>query len=47
MSDKRKEYLSWDEYFMANAILVSARSKDPHNRVGACIVNSENKVISV
>lgn len=47
MSNKRKEYLTWDEYFMANAILVSARSKDPNNRVGACIVNSENKVLSV
>lgn len=32
---------------MMNAILISARSKDPHNRVGACIVNSENKVLSV
>lgn len=47
MSNKRKEYLTWDEYFMANAILVSSRSKDPNNRVGACIVNSENKVLSV
>ncbi len=44
---KRKEYLSWDEYFMMNAILVSARSKDPNNRVGSCIVDSENKIISV
>lgn len=47
MANKREEYFTWDEYFMANAILVSARSKDPHNRVGACIVNDDNKVISV
>ncbi len=47
MSSKRDNYLSWDEYFMSNAILVSARSKDPHNRVGACIVNKDNKVLSV
>lgn len=47
MSSKRENYLSWDEYFMANAILVSSRSKDPHNRVGACIVNNENKVLSI
>lgn len=47
MSDKRENYLSWDEYFMMNALLISARSKDPHNRVGACIVNSDNKVLSV
>ena len=32
---------------MMNALLISARSKDPHNRVGACIVNSDNKVLSV
>ncbi len=47
MASKRENYLSWNEYFMANAILVSARSKDPHNRVGACIVNDDNKVLSV
>ena len=47
MSDKRENYLSWDEYFMMNALLISARSKDPHNRVGSCIVNSDNKVLSV
>ena len=47
MSDKRENYLSWDEYFMMNALLISARSKDPHNRVGVCIVNSDNKVLSV
>lgn len=47
MANKREDVIAWDEYFMANAILVSARSKDPHNRVGACIVNDENKVLSV
>ena len=45
MSGKREDYLSWTEYFMANAIITSARSKDPHNRVGACIVKN-NKIIS-
>ncbi len=47
MPGKRKEYLTWDEYFMANAILISARSKDPSNQVGACIVTRDNKVLSV
>ena len=47
MSGKREEYLSWEEFFMGNAIIASARSKDPSNQVGACIVNSENKVLSV
>lgn len=47
MSGKREEYLSWEEFFMGNAILASARSKDPSNQVGACIVNDDNKVLSV
>lgn len=48
MSTKRDNYLSWREYFMANALLASLRSKDPHNQVGACIVNEENhKILSI
>lgn len=38
-------YISWDEYFMAVAQIVRARSKDPHTKVGACIVR-ENRIIS-
>lgn len=44
---KRKDYINWDEYFMGIAMLSSQRSKDPSTQVGACIVNSENKIISV
>ena len=44
---KRKNYLSWDEYFMGLAILSSERSKDPSTQVGACIVDRSNKIISV
>lgn len=44
---KRKEYLSWDEYFMGIALLSAMRSKDPSTQVGACIVNSDKKIISV
>ena len=44
---KRKDYLSWDEYFMGIAILSSYRSKDPNTQVGACIVNDKNKIMSV
>lgn len=47
MPNKRCEYLSWDEYFMGQAIEASLRSKDPSTQVGACIVNSENKQISI
>ena len=41
---QRKEYLSWDEYFMAIAKLSSYRSKDPSTRVGACIVDNKNRI---
>ena len=43
---KRKDYISWDEYFMGVAYLASMRSKDPSTTVGACIVNEDNKIIS-
>ena len=32
--EKRKDYLSWDEYFMAIAKLSAMRSKDPSTRSG-------------
>ena len=35
MGDKRKDYISWDEYFMGIALLSAERSKDPHTSVGA------------
>ena len=44
---KRQEYLSWDEYFMGIALLSSMRSKDPSTQVGACIVNSEKRILSM
>ena len=44
---KRENYLSWDEYFMGLAILSSERSKDPNTQVGACIVDNENRIVSV
>ncbi len=39
MSDKREDYISWDEYFMGVAMLSGMRSKDPNTQVGACIVS--------
>lgn len=39
--------MDWDEYFMAVAFLVAKRSKDPVTRVGACIVDNENKIVGV
>lgn len=47
MTKKRSDYLSWDEYFMALALLSGLRSKDPSTQVGACVVNSQNKVVGV
>ncbi len=44
---KRDNYINWDEYFMGVAILASQRSKDPNTQVGACIVNDDNKIMSV
>lgn len=44
---KRKEYLSWDEYFMGVALLSAQRSKDPNTQVGACIVNQQKKIVGV
>ena len=42
---KRKDYISWDEYFMGVALLSGCRSKDPNTQVGACIVNTQNKIV--
>ena len=44
---KRQEYLSWDDYFMAVALLSAKRSKDPNTQVGACIVNESNIIESI
>jgi len=43
---KRKDYISWDEYFMGIAMLAAKRSKDPSTQVGACIVSQDNIIIS-
>lgn len=44
---KRDDYLEWPEYFMAVAFLSAQRSKDPSSQVGACIVNTENKIVGI
>ena len=44
---KRKNVLSWDEYFMSMAHLSALRSKDPNTQVGACIVNPEKRVVGL
>ena len=43
---KRKNHISWDDYFMGVALLAAERSKDPSTQVGACIVNSSERILS-
>jgi len=44
-SQKRKDYISWDEYFMGVSILSGKRSKDPNTQVGACVVSPDKKIV--
>ena len=44
---KKQDYLSWDEYFMGIALLSAKRSKDPNTGVGACIVDKDNRILSL
>ena len=44
---KRQDYITWDQYFMGIALLSAQRSKDNHTQVGACIVDENNKILSV
>lgn len=45
--EKRTDVISWDAYFMGVAGLSAMRSKDPSTQVGACIVDSRNRILSV
>lgn len=47
MGEKRRGYITWDEYFMGVAKLAAMRSKDPNTQVGACIVSEDNKILSM
>ena len=47
MSSMRKNYISWDEYFMGVALLSTKRCKDPNTQVGACIVNQNKKIVGI
>ena len=44
---KRKDYITWDEYFMGVTQLSGMRSKDPNTQVGSCIVSSDHKILSM
>ena len=40
------DHITWQEYFMSVAQLAARRSKDPSTKVGACIVNQQNKIVA-
>ena len=44
---KRPDYIDWDAYFMGIALLSAQRSKDPNTSVGACIVDQNNRILSL
>lgn len=46
MSNKRNDYIAWDDYFMGVSLLAAERSKDPSTQVGACIVSDDNRILS-
>ena len=47
MPGKREDYISYEELFMNIAFLAAKRSKDPKTQVGAALVDSENKILSI
>ncbi|XP_061190046.1 deoxycytidylate deaminase-like [Saccostrea echinata] len=44
--EEQQPIITWDEYFMGIAFLSARRSKDPDRKVGACIVNKRNRIVS-
>lgn len=44
---KREDYISWNDYFMSISLLSGMRSKDPSTQVGACIVDYNNRIVSI
>ena len=47
MSEKHSDVISWDEFFMRVALAASMRSKDPNTQVGACIADTNHRILSV
>ena len=47
MSEKRNDYITWDEYFMGVAKLQPCALKIRARRWGACIVSGDNKILSM
>ena len=45
-NEKRHDYLSWEEYFMAVAFLSAERSKDPVTQVEIILIVSSTSILS-
>ena len=45
-NNKLMQIINWDDYFMSVAYISSLRSKDPRTQVGACIVDTNHRIIS-
>jgi len=43
----RENYIDWQTYFMGIAYLSAKRSKDPVTQVGACIVNTSQRIVGI
>lgn len=43
----RRDYIGWDDYFMAIAKLSAYRSKDPCTQVGAVLVDESNRIVGI
>jgi dCMP deaminase len=39
--------LSWEEYALKIAEVTALRSEDPYMKVGACVLNADNRIIGV
>lgn len=44
---KRSDVISWDDYFYGISTLTAKRSKDPNTQVGACIVDTRNRIVGI
>ena len=42
----REKRICWEDRFMLEALLAAQRSPDPNTQVGACIVNSHQRILS-
>ncbi|XP_064482128.1 deoxycytidylate deaminase-like [Ornithodoros turicata] len=45
LTEKRDDFIAWEDYFMAAAYLAAMRSKDPNTQVGCVIVNTEQRIV--